>query len=213
MEKVEAFTYLGSQITACGTVHGEVQRRIAKATGVFQSLTTCLWKRREICIQVKLRVFASSVLAVLLYGAETWNLMHHDISLLRSFYMRCLKTILRVNPFLHHYKKSHDDVLKETNMPPIEDIIGRSRWRWLGHVLRMDDTRVPRKVVFSKRQGGRALGAPAKRWSDLVRQDTRRWLPTSENLVDAAMDRSRWRELAGKSLFGTPDDTQHMPTQ
>jgi len=204
VEKVDRFTYLGAQVTTCGTVHGEVLCRIAKATGTFRSLETCLWKRGDISVQVKLQVFRSSVLAVLLYGAETWNLLYDDISLLRSFYMRCLRTILRVNPFLHEYKLSHDRVLKEAHMPAIEEIINRARWRWLGHVLRMDDNRIPRKVLFSKRQGGRAQGAPAKRWSDLVRQDVRRWLPTSEDLLEVALDRSRWRALAGHSLYATP---------
>ncbi len=41
-----------------------------------------------------------------------------------------------------------------------------NRLRWLGHVQRMDDNRVPKKLLKTKPEGKKSAGRPKSRWCD-----------------------------------------------
>ena len=51
----------------------EVRRRRALAAASFEALKRPLWKRSEISVKTKMRVFNACVMSRLLYGAETWD--------------------------------------------------------------------------------------------------------------------------------------------
>ncbi|VDP24430.1 unnamed protein product [Heligmosomoides polygyrus] len=76
IEQVEEFKYLGSLVQqnkiSCST---EIHSRIGKAAMTFGSLTWCLWRRHNVSLTTKMRVFRSIVMSILLYGAETWVLL------------------------------------------------------------------------------------------------------------------------------------------
>ena len=40
----------------------------------------------------------------------------------------------------------------------------KSRIAWLGHMMRMDDKRTPKRILQWKRMGMRTGGRPRKRW-------------------------------------------------
>ena len=78
IEIVNNFSYLGSYISPGGLVSDEVSARIQKARLTFANLGH-LWRRRDIRLSVKGRVYTAAVWPVLLYGAETWPLRAEDI--------------------------------------------------------------------------------------------------------------------------------------
>jgi hypothetical protein len=43
------------------------------------------------------------------------------------------------------------------------------RLEWLGHVVRMEDTRLPKMVFNAKPEGRRGVGRPTQRWLDMLR--------------------------------------------
>jgi len=54
------------------------------------------------------------------------------------------------------------------------------RIAWLGHVMRMDDKRTPRRILEWKPIGKRIRGRPSKRWTVHIEEDMqimgiRRW--------------------------------------
>ena len=67
--------------------------------------------------------------------------------------------------------------------------------RWFGHVERMDEYRMARKVLKAKVSGGRVRGRPRLRWMDGVKVA----LGNREITVEAARqcdkDRKAWRAL------------------
>ncbi|VDO52902.1 unnamed protein product [Schistosoma margrebowiei] len=70
VECVDRFTYLGSLISPCSLVCDEISARIQKARLAFANLRH-LWRKRDIRLSTKGRVYCAAVRPVLLYGNHT----------------------------------------------------------------------------------------------------------------------------------------------
>lgn len=70
IERVDRFIYLGSELVSGGACDKEVTRRLGLAGAVFSKLEKGLWRRRDIKLQTKLRVYNALVVPVALYGTE-----------------------------------------------------------------------------------------------------------------------------------------------
>ena len=66
VEVVERFTYLGSDIYVSAGCESEVNRHLGRAWGVMDSLDNGVWRCWYLCGRMKVRVFRSLVLPVLL---------------------------------------------------------------------------------------------------------------------------------------------------
>lgn len=57
-------------------------------------------------------------------------------------------------------------------MQRIENIIRQRRLRWVGHLSRRPEDRIPHKIAFSElKKGRRPQYKPKKRWIDLLKED------------------------------------------
>ena len=86
VKEVNEFKYLGSLITNDGSMTKEITARIAKAGGVFAAMRRNVFAVKAMSKEVKLRVYSASVLSVLLYGSETWNVTAAEIRKLEAFH-------------------------------------------------------------------------------------------------------------------------------
>ena len=78
-------------------------------------------------------------------------------------------------------------------------IIGQ-RISWLGHLERMEEDRMPKKIFTQKLEGTRRRGRPRKRWKEEVERDLQ------------VLGVRRWRKLVmdrknGRILFDRPKPT------
>ncbi|PSN58363.1 hypothetical protein C0J52_12997 [Blattella germanica] len=64
------------------------------------------------------------------------------------------------------------------------------RLRWIGHVERMEDGRMPKRLMHNDIMGVRKRGRPRKRWLQDVEQDLRRGIRGWK-----VQDRDKWREI------------------
>ena len=97
LENVSEFCYLGSIVTKSEDCHLEVVEHIQKAIRTFCSWKPRVFTNRGFSKNTKLRVFRSLVMPVLLYGCETWAIAQVDIRRLKTFHMRCIRSILGVS--------------------------------------------------------------------------------------------------------------------
>ena len=67
VEDVETFDYLGARITKHGGAENDIKNRLGKATGAFNKLAK-IWLSGQLSKNTKIRIFKSSVIAVLLNG-------------------------------------------------------------------------------------------------------------------------------------------------
>ena len=67
--------------------------------------------------------------------------------------------------------------------------------RWFGHVERMDEYRMARKVLIAEVSGGRVRGRPRLGWMDGVKVAIGNRGMTVEAARQCAEDRKAWRAL------------------
>jgi hypothetical protein len=57
--------------------------------------------------------------------------------------------------------------------PTITETIRPHRIRWFGHVQRMEQNKIPKRVLYMNWESTRPRGRPRNRWQDEVRKDGR----------------------------------------
>jgi hypothetical protein len=67
------------------------------------------------------------------------------------------------------------------------------RVRWFGHVQRMAESRIPKRVLYVNLETTRARGRPRNRWQDEVREDGR--IVGGEEWQEKVYNREEWKKL------------------
>jgi len=80
------------------------------------------------------------------------------------------------------------------------------RIRWLGHIERMQDTAVPKKMMYGKLYAIRRRGRPKMRWLDDVSTDLRKM--GINEWKDRARNREVWRRIV-KEAKAHPELYRH----
>ena len=142
LEVVNEFTYLGSTISMNLSLDSEISQRIGKATGTMSKLTQGAWENKYLTENTKMHIYQACVLSTLLYGSETWTTYMKQERRLNSFHLRCLRRMLGVK-WQDHITNS--EILSGADISSMHSLLSQRRLRWLGHVHRMDDGRIPRK--------------------------------------------------------------------
>ena len=79
------------------------------------------------------------------------------------------------------------------------DMVIDRRLQWLGHVGRMGDDRLPKRVLFGELRKKRACHGPKKRWRDLVLSDLKE-LKMKDEWYQLCQDRKEWRKRCQEGI-------------
>ena len=90
VEDVDSFDYPRARITKHGGAEDDIKNSIGKSAGGFNKLAK-IWRSVELSKNTKIRIFKSNVIAVLLYGCETWRMTRRDEAKLDTFLHKCLR--------------------------------------------------------------------------------------------------------------------------
>lgn len=144
------FQYLGTQISQDGSCVSDISRRLDLARKAFWQLTANVWDVAQLALSTKLRVYRACVLSVLLYGAETWTTTFTCRRKLEKFHMQCLRKIAHVSLWDQERWSLPNAQLRQClGVPSVMDLVSQARLRWLGHVARMDSSRLPKRMMFA----------------------------------------------------------------
>ena len=191
LEVVEKFTYLGSTMSNNLSLDPELNCRIGKATTAMARLTKRVWENGMLTINTKMKVYQACVLSTLLYGSEAWTLYAHQERRLSTFHLRCLRRLLGLT-WQDHI--TNIDVLAKAGMASMHSMLTTRRLRWLGHVSRMENSRIPKNLLFGElASGSRSTGRPSLRFKDVCKRDLKAGGFNLAELGTATSDRQKWR--------------------
>ena len=163
---VDKFTYLGRTLSGVVHINDKVNARIAKACAAFagyvevfgtevESDLTQSWKYRD-------RWYCQ-----LLYACETWTVYQRHTKRLKHFHTSCLRKLLQIK---WQDRIPDTEVLKRAGMQSVHTLQKLAQLRWAGHVTRMPDERLPKKILYEELQVGKhSHSGQTKRYKDTLK--------------------------------------------
>ena len=192
LEEVEEFTYLRSVMSKSNATVKDITNRLQKAKSSFVKLNK-VWRSPNISEKNKIKIYNSSVLSVLLYGAECWRVTQRDSQRLSGFHTSCLRKICRI---YWPQKITNKELYQRTGQRDITMVVKQKRWRWLGHVIRKDRDSIRRTALrWTPDSGRRNRGRPRETWRRTIEAEMKTAGKTRKELEKAAMEREQWKSL------------------
>jgi hypothetical protein len=140
---------------------------------------------------LKIKMYKTVILPVVLYGSETWSLTLREEHRLRVFENMVLRKIFGPKREVDgSWRKLHNNELHNLySSPNIVRVIKSRRMRWAGHVARMGEGRGVYGVLVRRHEYKRPLGRPRRRWEDNIKMDLRKIGIDGANWILVAQDR------------------------
>ena len=164
---MEDFKYLRSVISSNGYLDKVINVSVCKARHTLGCLWSCVLNQNNILQLNKLKVYKAIILTSLLYGCETWILYRRHLKLLEHFHMHSLRSILGM---LWQDKITNLEILNRAETTGIKAMILKVQLLWTGHVIWMEDSRMPKQLLYGELSlGKRNQGRPQKQFKDCMK--------------------------------------------
>lgn len=191
LDRIESYEYLGVIISQDGTIEGEIRNRVSKASRVYYQINTTLINKKELSKETKLHLYKSVYLPTLTYGAESWPLQDKHKSKMTAAEMKYLR---RVVGRTKRDRVRNTTTREELHLEPLVDTLQKRQLKWYGHVVRMGEERIPRKVFEARREGKRGRGRPRLTWMDTIRREVEKRGKSMAEVKRLARDRIEFRK-------------------
>jgi hypothetical protein len=163
-DNVAKFKYLGTTLTNQNDIRDEIKNRLNSGNACYYSVQNLL-SSRLVSKKLKIKIYKTVILPVVLYGCETWSLTFREDHRLRVFENRVLRKIFgsKRGEDGSWRKLRNDELHSLYSSPNIVRVIISKRMRWAGHVARMREGRGVYRVLVGRLEGKRPLGRPRRR--------------------------------------------------
>jgi hypothetical protein len=141
-------------------------------------------------LNLKIKIYRTIILPVVLYGCETWSLTLKENRVLRRVFGPKRDEVTGERRKLH-YEELNDLY----TLPNIVRVVKSRRMRCAGHVVRQGEERGVHRVLVGKPEGKRPLGKPRCRWENNVKMDLQEVGGDCGDWMELAQNRDRWEAL------------------
>jgi hypothetical protein len=165
-EYVAKFKYLGTTLTDQNHMNEEINSRLNSGNACCRSVHSLL-SSRLLSRKLKVKIYKTIIVPIILYGCETWSVTLREEHRLREFENRVLRRIFgsKRDEVTGEWRKLHNGELHNLySSPDIIRQIKSRRMRWVGHVAHMDEGRNVYRVLVGKSEGKGPLESSRRRW-------------------------------------------------
>jgi hypothetical protein len=142
--------------------------------------------------KLKIKIYKTVILPVILYGCETWSLTLREEHRLRVFENRVLRKIF--GPKREEdgsWRKLHNDEFHNLySSTKIVRVIKSRKMRWAGYVASMGEGVY--RVLVGRPEEKTPLGRPRRRWEDNIKIYLREIGIDEANWIRLVQDRVQW---------------------
>jgi hypothetical protein len=173
VECVEEFKNLGTNLKNQNSIQEEIKCRLQLGNACYYSVQNIL-SSRLLSKTLKIKIYRTIILPVVLYWCETWWLTLREERRLRVFGNRVLRRVFgpKRDEVTGEGRKLHKEELRDLYSLPNIVRVGKSRRiRWAGRVARMGEGRGVHRVIVGKPEGKRPLERPSRRWEDNIKMN------------------------------------------
>jgi hypothetical protein len=168
IERVEEFKYLEATLTDQNFIQEEIKSRLKLGNACYHSVQNLLSSRLR-SRNLKIKIYRTVILPIVLCGCETWS-----PTLREERRLRVLRRVFGLNrdEVTGEWRKLHNEELNDLySLPNIMQVVKSRRMRWAGNVARMGEKRGVHRVLAGKLERKRPLGRPRRRWEDNIKMD------------------------------------------
>jgi len=149
-------------LTNKNSIQEEIKSRLKLGNACFYSVQNLL-SSSLLSKNLKIKIYRTIILPIVLYGCDTWMLTLREERRLRVFENRVLRRVFepKRDKVTREWRKLHNEELSD--LYPLSNIVRvvKSRiMRWAGHVACMGEGRGVHRVLVGKPEGTRPLGRP-----------------------------------------------------
>jgi len=196
-ERAEEYKCLGTTLPYQNSINEEVKTDWSRG---MLAIIRCknLLSSSLLSKNLKIKIYRTIILPVVLYGCETWSLTLTEERRLRVFENRLLRRIFqpkRVEVKGEWRRLNNEELNDLYSSPNIVQVIKSKRMRWAGRVARMVEKRGVHRVFVGKPEGKIPLGKPRRRWDDNIKMDLQEVGCGGMDWIELAQDREKWRVL------------------
>lgn len=182
LKYTDQYIYLGKQISFDGSNnYQEVERRAQITWNKYWSLREIF--KSKMPIKLKTKTMNSCLIPCLIYACQTWKFttkVKNKIITCQRGMERSMLNIKKIQKIRHteirNTTKATDGLTQALSL----------KWKWAGHVARLQDQRWTKSITTWKGPAGkRKRGRPHKRWEDEIKEIAgSRWIQTAKSRDD-----------------------------
>ena len=183
---------LGSVIAANDGVEADVRHRVNKGCKVLGALKGVM-KNRGLGMNAKNVLYEKVVVLIVTYGSESCGLKVTERQKLNVFEMKCLRSmtgVSRLDRVRNEVVRARTSVRRELAAKVDMNVL-----RWFGHVERMDNERLLKKVMNAKVDGRSARRRPRFGWMDGVKRALNDRRMDVKEASENTRNRNEWRTI------------------
>ena len=198
VERERKFRYLGVDLMEDGCMDGEIEHRLAEGNKVLGGLREIF--KKGVSKAVKMRLYESVLIPTLTYGCEAWVVSAKVKKKIEVLEMRVLREIVGVRR-VDRIRNARVRNMCESGVS-LMGLVEKRILRWFGHLIRMNEERLVKRVMTCEIEGRRGRGRPGKRWMDCLKEILIEMGLSWEEKAELARDRKRWRGVVGEGIEG-----------